>query len=413
MRAWRIMVAAVDASRRDAERIAEHVEAQLADRHPLVMTVDVVSSIDDETVKRFDAIVLVIDGDDVARSVNHLALELEEHGLATMAIVAPDVCEVLQRKLPDILVEASTGDADVAFARLEGMLRRRDEIRRLRQEITIARRSHTGISGQMTKVHEELQLAASIQREFLPESLPSIGGVTVGAFWSPAHYVSGDIYAVEKVSEDSIGVFLADCTGHGVPAALMTMIVTRSLSLHQVEDGSVRSPSEVLEMLNDDMVQRDGSSGRFATAVYAVINTRTREFTLASAGHPPTMLYTPGKEPQSLSPDGGLLGIFCGGEWAEVTGTLAPDSTLILYSDGFEQAFPDSAASEHERRLPTETYLEVFREISACDDATDVIMSLRERLNGEAGSLHQIDDLTMLCVRGGALENEAVVSRAA
>src|SRR6185295_19199998 len=100
--------------------------------------------------------------------------------------------------------------------------------------------------------------------------------------------------------------------------------------------------------------------------------------------------------------DGPLLGVFPGERYSEVTFTLAEGETLLLYSDGFETAFAPPAEGDAVRKA-ADAYL---REMSAlpwpnashAGTAADALAQLEHRLDEQAGSLHQIDDVTALAI---------------
>jgi phosphoserine phosphatase RsbU/P len=272
----------------------------------------------------------------------------------------------------------------------------------LHTEIRVSQRYQGGLRQEMGVLHEEMQLAGRIQREFLPDSMPDVDGVGFDVLFRPCGYVSGDIYDVKRVDEHRVGFVLADAVGHGVPAALMTMIMTRALpSMEQgLADGSLIEPSVALHRLNEVMIRGGGDNGRFATGVYGVIDTRTHEVTLAGAGHPPPLVIGPDGV-RAIETEGPLLGIFKDAEFPQVTFSLEPGELLMLYSDGFETAFPSSANTEHNRKLPTDLYIEYFgslAQVMATGDVREARERLEAEIEGQAGSLHQVDDLTALLV---------------
>ena len=286
---------------------------------------------------------------------------------------------------------------------IEGLAHRQTEVVRLHQEIALAHRFQGGLRGDIARIHEELHLAAMVQREFLPRELPSLHGVEFAALWRPAHYVSGDIYDVTRLDDDHVGVFIADAVGHGVPAALMTMVICRSLKTKIITGStySIVEPADVLERLNHDMVRRRGNSTRFATGAYAVVDCRRRVMRLAGAGHPPPLLRRADGTTIELRTSGGLLGIFENETYDQIEVDLEIDDMLLMHSDGFEQAFPQSAADNYERRLPTSRYRTEFSELAVDATPDELIQGLRRRLDDQHGSLHQIDDLTLICMKAG------------
>jgi len=296
---------------------------------------------------------------------------------------------------------------------LRSLIHRQDEISQLRRELTIASKQHGGLRHQITKIHEELQLAALVQREYLPRELPVVHGIDVGVLWRPASYVSGDIYDVIRLDEDHLGVFIADAVGHGVPAALLTMIICKSLRTKAVDEHGYRvlSPAEVLYALNGEMIARRGRSTRFATAIYAVVNCRQRTMQLARAGHPAPLLLTGQGDTRVIEPSGGLLGVFADEQYEQVDLELHIGDRLLLYSDGFEQAFPDLHEEGTGKPLPNERYLDVFDDLKSEDSAQKLIEAMSERLDGHQGSLHPNDDLTLMCLHAGSLQQMDVDQR--
>lgn len=290
----------------------------------------------------------------------------------------------------------------------------------MKRELGVAQRFQGGLTNVMNKLHEELRLAAAVQQEMLPAEMPKVDGVEFRVFFRSAGYVSGDTYDVQRLDADHVGFFVADAVGHGVPAALMTMIIGRGMRLKQVDGGTYKllSPASVLAALNQDLVRHQSSSPRFATAVCGIVNTRTRTVTIAAAGHPAPLVLRPGIAPIPLNTDGSLLGVFSDSEsqFTEVSFTLEPDQMLVVYSDGFETAFPGAGCPAAERRLPTRNYIDRFGAMSRLwqEDSLDAAMALLEEgIDGQAGSLHQLDDLTALVIAPKAQAAAGAAHRAA
>lgn len=313
----------------------------------------------------------------------------------------------------DCLVLPDEINPDAFVAAIQAIVHRQIEIDRLRSEVATTARIAEGVQEEITRVDEELQMAAMVQREFLPRDLPVIGGTRLAAMWRPAGYVSGDIYDITRLDEDHIGLFIADAVGHGVPAALLTMVICRSLPTKEItgEDSyRIVPPGEALQRLNQFMVSRQGRSARFATAVYAVYNARTRVVTIASAGHPAVLHLASadtGGDVREIGSTGGLLGIFEDERYGETSVELAPGEGLVFHSDGFEQAFPHDLANHEQRRLPNERYRDVIANLTSETEPEDMIRGVRSLLDEHHGSLHQPDDLTMICLRADLAQEKA------
>jgi sigma-B regulation protein RsbU (phosphoserine phosphatase) len=402
MAPWTITIVAIDGSRDIAHALRDRLDRAWPSETPAQFTVTMLDDLDQAGQARLDAIVVCLTGDPPrARLRSHLG-ELDEAGVAMM-VLTPEPESL--RDFGNAMVEAIECDDALLCAKLQGMLHRQPTVSALRRDVSLAQRFHGGLQGEIARMHEEMQLAAMVQREFLPRELPELYGVEFAALWRPAHYVSGDIYDVARLDNDHIGVFLADAVGHGVPAALMTMVICRSLTTKIITGNlyHIVEPCEVLSSLNHDMIRRQGRSTRFATAVYAVINCRTRMVKLAGAGHPPPLLMRVDGEVEMIESSGGLLGVFKDESYEQVNLEMHLGDRLVLYSDGFEQAFPVKGHDSYERRLPTTRYREEFAQLAEQPTPTDMIATISQRLDDQSGSLHQVDDLTMICMHTGPL----------
>jgi serine phosphatase RsbU (regulator of sigma subunit) len=194
-----------------------------------------------------------------------------------------------------------------------------------------------------------------------------------------------------------------------VPAALLTVVISRSLRFIPHRDGLDVSAS--LARLNDEMIACQRDTHRFATAIAGTVNTRTREVTLASAGHPPA-LRIDGSARTTIDSGGPLLGVFPDQEFPSVTFQLEEDETLLLYSDGFETAFSSEGM---DIRKAKQAYLDQLCSVAwpIGDEERDLktaFKALEELLDRQSGSLHQLDDLTALAI---APTHASVVARQA
>lgn len=306
----------------------------------------------------------------------------------------------------DAITLAEDPDPETIMTVIRTLAHRQPEIDHIRNELAVTTRIAEGVQDELGRMDQELQLASIVQREFLPSEISTDLGVKVAALWRPASYVSGDIFDIIELDDEHVGLFLADAVGHGVSAALFTMVICRSLCGVDIgADGktSVVPPGEALTRLNRFLVSRKGQTTRFATATYIVFNTRTNVARIASAGHP-SVVHIPALDAKKTNSreyeaTGGLLGVFEDEVFEEHEVHLASGEGLVLHSDGFEQAFPERSDDHHQRRLPNHRYREVIDDLAQIEHPTSMIREVESLLDGHAGSLHQSDDLTMICMR--------------
>ncbi|MGP1309360.1 MAG: PP2C family protein-serine/threonine phosphatase [Phycisphaerales bacterium] len=388
-----------------------------------------------ESIRGCAALAVYHDDEPPPVTLHALADALQSKLIPAIALV-PRLDEHPARISGDEILMLDSGAAPVIVASaLFALSERQPAIASLLRENAALRRFQQGLRGQIEKVNEELQLASQVQRDFLPRDVPRGHALEIGAFFRPCGYVSGDIYDVQRLDETHIGFFIADAVGHGVPAALMTMALARTLHIAEIrgEAGEIVSPGEALSRLNREMIRRHGSTPRFATAIYGVADLETMRITVASAGHPPALVFGPDGL-KRVNADGSLLGVFPDDVYGETSFDLADDEILVVHSDGFETAFPEQHGDHHERRLPTTNYLDRFAEMyeaamnppkegaererglharaglvhpgkGRLDSALEV---LAQRLDTQAGSLHQVDDLTALVFAKQAASTRSV-----
>ncbi|MEM1446728.1 MAG: SpoIIE family protein phosphatase [Planctomycetota bacterium] len=323
--------------------------------------------------------------------------------LALADLEGPDVTPAMPALNGSIALPIDA-DATLASAVLGTLASQATTLVHLGRENELLRAHHGGMAEQIGRIDEELRMAVKIQREFLPKALPDIGDFGFEVLWRPAGYVSGDIYDVIRLDEHHFGFFMADAVGHGVPAALMTIYIKQSLRTKRIEPNAERGyrllePRETMTYLNRALLEQDGGSTCFATAVYGVVDARTGQTTMARAGHPlPRLLHADGST-EPLDGDGPMLGVFDTDEFNQHTFVLKPGDRLLLFSDGFEMAFPEDAADA--KNLANEKYIEAFEGLRDRGVA-DAFNAFRRDLDSQCGSLNQRDDLTLLCVHAPA-----------
>jgi serine phosphatase RsbU (regulator of sigma subunit) len=290
---------------------------------------------------------------------------------------------------------------DEFAGRLAGLAATRKIIDGLQRENALLRKFDNGLNSQITQMDEEMRLAARLQVDFLPRKLPEVGNVKFNVFFRPASYVSGDIYDVARLDEGHVAFFVADVVGHGMPAALLTIFLKRTLQTKEILNGGayrIIPPDEALAHLNNELLGQQLSHCQFVTMAYAILNTRTLELKWARAGHPlPMRLSTEGGA-EELDLDGALLGVFADEKFPLQTLQLKAGDSILFYSDGFESAFADPG--DPNGGMINERYRAEFAKLAGAGPEEKFAAMVRE-LDHQAGSLHQRDDLTALMLTIG------------
>lgn len=390
-----------EAAKRCLERFGGYCDAQ-AGSVPSIeyRTLTEVMKIPPDEVSEWDAALICVSGQVADSLLYQVVSLLDEAMVPALAIDGSGGTAQRDGMSTDCIFLRASDESDAAPAMLYALLRRQRSFRLITEGLQAAKSFQCEASAEIDRLHDELLLAAKVQREFLPKQLPSLPGLSIGVIFRPAGFVSGDIYDVSRLDEDHIGFFLADAMGHGVPAALMTLFISGSLPQKEIE-GSVHRvipPSESLTRLNRNMCASRGGSSRFATAVCGLINLRTRRVTVSSAGHPPALRVRDGAY-QPIELTGPLLGVFEDAVFDQTTFSMGEQELLVLHSDGVEEAYaPRQLAEPSDGEIQTR-HLESIARITSRRDgegASDALARLAEDLDAQAGSFHQSDDVTVL-----------------
>ena len=141
------------------------------------------------------------------------------------------------------------------------------------------------LRGQLQAIQGELQTARKIQLSILPRTMPAVEGLDTAARYIPMSEVAGDFYDFIAVDEKRVGVLVADVSGHGMPAALVSSMLKIALA---AQSPFASDPARVLSGLNQALSGK--FQGHFVTAVYVFIDMEKNSIRYAGAAHPPLVL---------------------------------------------------------------------------------------------------------------------------
>ncbi len=188
------------------------------------------------------------------------------------------------------------------------------------------------------KLEQELEVGRRIQVNVLPDTLPEIPGYALHAGNIPSRGVSGDYYQVlERPAAQGDGqeivLMVADVSGKGVPASLLTVFLA-ALSSGPIEDGL---PSEEICDRLSRLLHRSTPTEKYATAFLAMLEPATGRLVYTNAGHNPGLLVGADGEVETLGPTGPPIGILPEATYGHGETVLATGSTLVLYTDGITE----------------------------------------------------------------------------
>lgn len=182
------------------------------------------------------------------------------------------------------------------------------------------------------RISQELDQASKAQQFILPATLPENKRVKFSALHKPMDVIGGDYYDVFELNKGVYGIMIADVTGHGIPAALLTFMTSFAFK-NSVQRHT--STAQVVASTNKKLVNKM-PRGAFITMFYAIYDSHSRVLRYTQAGHPQGLiLRSATKEVIPLATDGKLVGVFKNDKtgFGEEKVTMQIGDKLMLYTD--------------------------------------------------------------------------------
>lgn len=252
------------------------------------------------------------------------------------------------------------------------------------------------MEGKLARSNAELQIAADIQKSFMPEKIPQIRGFDIAARTVMAKEVGGDFFDVipfEIMTLDSgtLGLLVADVSGKGVPAALfmaLSRIVVRVNALWH------RDPAKAISDANN-IITKDSKSGMFVTLFFGMLSESERTLTYVNAGHnPPILCRSRDSSIEQLVLTGIVLGAMENQEYASRTLPIYPGDVIVMYTDGVTEAINTTNELFGEERL-----IAIIRE-NASLSAGEMLKQILAGVEEFTRDMPQFDDITLLVIKG-------------
>jgi len=255
------------------------------------------------------------------------------------------------------------------------------------------------LRNQLTKaladLDSEMKVVGEIQRSLLPSQLPEIPGFDIAAFYLTSARAGGDYYDFFPLADGRWGIFIADVSGHGTPAAVF-MAITHAIA--HARPGDHKPPAALLTSLNAQLARSYTNSGNFITAFYAVLDPKARTLTYSTAGHNPPR-HVRASRVDSLTAASSLpLGIEEVQTYTEATISLDRGDLLLLYTDGITEAMAPTSASRSADLFGTDRLDQVLIEARTQPAAT-CIDRIRAEIAAFTKDAPARDDRTLIALK--------------
>ncbi len=255
----------------------------------------------------------------------------------------------------------------------------------------------------LKSLEREMNIARDIQKEFLPEKMPSVAGWEIASYFKAAKEVAGDFYDAFLLPDGTLTFLVADVCGKGLGAALyMTLfrsLIRAASTSDQFLPGQGQknyTPAERLlhavSLTNNYLIETHESACMFATVFIGILNPVDGKLTYVNCGNDPALIMgKDGKIHTELPPTGAAVGVRLPAKFTAKEITLAEDDLLLAFTDGIpdtQNINKDFYGNNRLRNLLTA-------------DATpiELLNRIEASLNQFIGEAEQFDDITLMAIK--------------
>ena len=245
------------------------------------------------------------------------------------------------------------------------------------------------VKAEQERIQSELRIARDIQMSMVPGVFPTLEGLDMAAYMSPAREVGGDLYGY-LLREYKLYFAVGDVSGKGVPASLFMAQATR---LFQTMAKQGMMPAEICTRMNDALSGDDNENGMFVTFWLGLVDLQTGRLDYCNAGHNPPIIGGGDNHGEFLemlpnAPIGLWPGLVYKGEKIDTI----KNRPLFIYTDGLNEAENPQQEQFGDERLLAALQRTTF------ENARQTINSLKQEVETFRGDAEPNDDLTMMCI---------------
>ncbi|GBF40305.1 PP2C family protein-serine/threonine phosphatase [Leptospira johnsonii] len=239
---------------------------------------------------------------------------------------------------------------------------------------------------QKKKYEKELVMARRVQQELVPEKQLEWNGFSVNSVFHPLMQIGGD-FIDAWIEEDKLHVFIADCSGHGPSAALLSAMVKMQVS-NLGRSNTLVDKVKTLRQQLEKILPEDFS----ITFFYGILDNKGN-FEYANGGHPPPLLYLNGNVEELPGMGPLIIPIELGTEDEFRSVVLEKGVSLLLYTDGATEI-----TDENYNILGEESLKKILKE--AVESKEDILNFSLEKILAHSGNMTHDDDIALMVIQG-------------
>jgi Amt family ammonium transporter len=198
------------------------------------------------------------------------------------------------------------------------------------------KKSNEQLESTLLEIKQDLKLAKKIQNKILLNNINNHGQMNIFIKYLPMIEVGGDFYDIDEIRDGLVRVFLADATGHGIQAALITMAIK---GIYESRKKNNIPAKELMKIINNEFIENFDNLQTFFTCVIVDINLYQKKINFVSGGHIEQFFIRNNDEITMLDPDGTIIGLGKDLNYENKEITYQSGDKLLLFTDGIYEQF--------------------------------------------------------------------------
>ena len=252
----------------------------------------------------------------------------------------------------------NAGELKARIQAAERILSLEKELKVKNQELS---QSNINLSRSNDIITKDLQVAASVQQSLLPAQTGEINGFSFGSLFMPCAIVGGDMFNYFQMGAHHMAFYILDISGHGVPAAMLSVTVSKTLTsliweealatgISKNGSGTVLSPKDMVAKLNR-LFQTNDALQAYFTMILGITDSRSGHTVLTQAGHPHPIRVPLQGNLETIGNGGFPVGLLENVTYSCYEFTLNQGDRLFLYSDGITECRNSQDIEFSQKRL--------------------------------------------------------------
>ncbi len=236
---------------------------------------------------------------------------------------------------------------------------------------------------------KELNIARDVQKNIFSVKTGRLRNYLFYSKIVPAKVVSGDFFTIIDTEDRFVDFIIADVTGHGVPSALVTMMIKMSLETRVKE---YNDPHDIMEHVNKDLYKLLSTAYIFLTLLYIRLETEIGLIKIYDFGHPPPIHVKKNKSVSVPKINGLMLGIKDELDYGYTEISIEPGESVYLITDGLTEARNANGEFFESR------FFDMISKLSANEPET-IVREIISSVKIFADKEYLDDDLTLVCLK--------------